>query len=70
MFATHLEKTELTRVRRLHERGHYDRATVYSILDATPGSLPPDSPPTMMARSRDRSVSIPFSVATSASRMA
>lgn len=29
-------KTELTRVRRLHERGAYDRETVYAILDATP----------------------------------
>jgi uncharacterized protein len=26
--------TARTRVRRLHERGHYDRATVYAILDA------------------------------------
>jgi len=26
--------TEKTRVKRLHERGHYDRETVYAILDA------------------------------------
>ena len=26
--------TERARVRRLHERGHYDRETVYAILDA------------------------------------
>ena len=26
--------TGRTRVRRLHERGHYDRETVYAILDA------------------------------------
>ncbi len=26
--------TERTRIRRLHERGHYDRKTVYEILDA------------------------------------
>ena len=33
---TDLEKTEHSRVKRLHERGAYDRATVYAILDATP----------------------------------
>lgn len=36
MSDTHVEKTERSRVRRLHERGRYDRETVYSILDATP----------------------------------
>ena len=30
---THFERTERTRLRRLHNRGHYDRATVYSILE-------------------------------------
>ncbi len=29
-------KTERTRLRRAHERGHYDEKTVYSILDAMP----------------------------------
>lgn len=28
--------TEQTRLRRLHERGHFDRETIYSILDAMP----------------------------------
>lgn len=28
------QPTDRTRVRRLHERGHYDRATVHAILDA------------------------------------
>jgi nitroimidazol reductase NimA-like FMN-containing flavoprotein (pyridoxamine 5'-phosphate oxidase superfamily) len=31
-----LETTERTRLRRLRERGRFDRETVYSILDATP----------------------------------
>jgi nitroimidazol reductase NimA-like FMN-containing flavoprotein (pyridoxamine 5'-phosphate oxidase superfamily) len=31
-----LEVTERTRVRRLHQRGAYDRATIDAILDATP----------------------------------
>ena len=29
-----LAETERTRLRRLHERGHFDRATVHAILDA------------------------------------
>jgi hypothetical protein len=36
MSSTQLQKTERTRLRRLHDRGHYDRDTVHSILDATP----------------------------------
>jgi uncharacterized protein len=31
-----LETTERTRLRRYHERGHYDRATIDAILDAMP----------------------------------
>jgi uncharacterized protein len=31
-----LKKTERTRLRRLRERGHYDRETIYEILDAMP----------------------------------
>lgn len=31
-----LEKTEQTRLRRAHERGRYDRQTIYDILDAQP----------------------------------
>jgi len=30
------EPTPRTRLRRLHQRGHYDRATVHAILDASP----------------------------------
>jgi len=36
MSAENLTITERTRLRRLHERGHFDRTTLYSILDATP----------------------------------
>jgi hypothetical protein len=36
MSSPHELKTERTRLCRLHERGHYDRQTVYAILDATP----------------------------------
>ena len=31
-----VEQTERTRLRRYHERGHYDRATIDAILDAMP----------------------------------
>ena len=31
-----LQQTERTRLRRLRERGHFDRSTIYSILDAMP----------------------------------
>ncbi len=31
-----VEQTERTRLRRYHERGRYDRATIYAILDAMP----------------------------------
>lgn len=31
-----LPKTERTRLRRYHERGHFDRETIYAILDAMP----------------------------------
>ncbi len=31
-----LEQTERTRLRRRHHRGHFDRATIYEILDSTP----------------------------------
>lgn len=31
-----LTVTERTQLRRLHERGHFDRKTIYSILDAVP----------------------------------
>jgi len=31
-----LAVTEQTRLRRLHERGHFDRETIYAILDAMP----------------------------------
>jgi len=31
-----LPKTERTRLRRMRERGHFDRETIYSILDAMP----------------------------------
>lgn len=31
-----LNKTERTRLRRVRERGHYDRETIYGILDAMP----------------------------------
>ncbi len=31
-----LTKTEKTRLRRSHQRGHFDRATIYGILDAQP----------------------------------
>jgi len=31
-----LNVTEQTRLRRLHERGHFDRETIYGILDAMP----------------------------------
>jgi hypothetical protein len=36
MSETSVEITERTRLRRTHQRGHYDRQTLYSILDATP----------------------------------
>lgn len=36
MTKAELERTERTRVRRMHERGRYDRETIHSILDATP----------------------------------
>ncbi len=32
----HLPETDRTRLRRLHQRGHFDRATVNAILDAQP----------------------------------
>ena len=32
----HLDKTDRSRLRRSHERGHYDRATIDAILDAQP----------------------------------
>jgi len=32
----HLETTDRTRLRRAHERGHFDRETIYGILDAMP----------------------------------
>lgn len=32
----HLSPTERTRLRRRHQRGHFDRATIDAILDATP----------------------------------
>ena len=31
-----LQKTERSRVKRNHERGHFDRETIYAILDASP----------------------------------
>ena len=58
---TDLEKTEHSRVKRLHERGAHDRATVYAILDATPlchvayvVDGQPYVTPTLQWRERDR----------------
>ena len=46
-----VEQTERTRLRRYHERGRYDRATIYAILDAMPhchvGYLIDDKPVVM-----------------------
>ena len=46
-----VEQTERTRLRRYHERGHYDRATIDAILDAMPlchvGYLIDDKPVVM-----------------------
>ena len=54
-------KTERSRLRRLHERGHYDRESVYAILDATPlchlGTVQDGAPvvtPTLQWREGDR----------------
>lgn len=56
-----LPKTERTRLRRYHERGHFDRETIYAILDAMPlchvGYVIDGAPavaPTMQWRAGDR----------------
>src|SRR5262245_2066146 len=36
MASAELDVTERTRLRRLHQRGHFDRETIHAILDATP----------------------------------
>ncbi len=55
-----LQQTERSRLRRIRERGHYERATIYSILDAMPmchiGYIQNDAPvvmPTLQWREGD-----------------